>query len=39
MTWNTNLIKYLVCEGLNKILEGDNSGKLIVDPEEMTMKK
>ncbi|XP_058773116.1 uncharacterized protein LOC131647219 [Vicia villosa] len=38
-TWNNNLIEYLSCEGLNKILEGDNSGKTTDDPEEMEKKK
>lgn len=37
--WNNNLIEYLVCEGLNKILEGDNSEKSTVDLEEMALKK
>jgi len=39
ITWNNNLIEYLACERLDKILEGDNSGKLIVDLKELTMKK
>ncbi|XP_058751196.1 uncharacterized protein LOC131624264 [Vicia villosa] len=39
ITWNNNLIEYLSCEGLNKILEGDNSGKTTDDPEEMEKKK
>jgi hypothetical protein len=25
ITWNINLIEYLACEGLDKILEGDNT--------------
>ncbi|XP_058765068.1 uncharacterized protein LOC131638524 [Vicia villosa] len=39
ITWNNNLIEYLSCEGLNKTLEGDNSGKTTDDPEEMEKKK
>lgn len=39
ITWNKKLIEYLSREGLEKILEGDNSGKSTTSPEEMTMKK
>jgi len=38
ITWNNNLIKYLACERLDKILEGDNSRKSTVNQEEMSMK-
>ncbi|KAK2370911.1 hypothetical protein QL285_083915 [Trifolium repens] len=36
ITWNNNLIEYLACEELDKILEGDNT---TVGPEELAMKK
>jgi hypothetical protein len=36
ITWNNNLIEYLACEGLDKILEGDNT---TVGPGELAMKK
>ena len=39
ITWNNNLIEYHTCEGLNKILEGDNSGKSTDDPDEMEKRK
>ncbi|XP_058775723.1 uncharacterized protein LOC131649998 [Vicia villosa] len=39
ITWNNNLIEYLTCEGLNKILEGDNTGKSTDDPDEMEKRK
>ena len=39
ITWNNNIIEYLACEGLDKILEGDNSGNSTVDPEEYAKKK
>ncbi|KAK2372658.1 hypothetical protein QL285_073772 [Trifolium repens] len=37
ITLNNNLIEYLACEGLDKILEGDNAGTS--DPKELEMKK
>jgi hypothetical protein len=36
ITRNNTLIEYLACEGLNKILEGDNT---TVGAEELAMKK
>jgi hypothetical protein len=36
ITWNNNLIEYLACEGLHKILECDNT---IVGLDELAMKK
>src|SRR4051812_13293727 len=39
INWNNNLIEYLTCEGLNKILEGENYGKSTDDPDEMEKKK
>jgi hypothetical protein len=36
ITWNNNLIEYLACEGLDKILEGDDLGDV---PEELAKKK
>ena len=36
ITWNNNLIEYLACEGLDKILEGDDLG---VVPKELAKKK
>ena len=39
ITWTNKLIEYLTCEGLNKILEGDNSGKSTDDPDEMEKRK
>ncbi|XP_058784488.1 uncharacterized protein LOC131659294 [Vicia villosa] len=39
ITWNNDLIEYLTCEGLNKILEGENSGKSKDDPDEMEKRK
>jgi len=36
ITWNNNLIEYLACGGLEKILEGDDLGDV---PEELAKKK
>lgn len=39
ITWNNYLIEYLACEGLDKILEGDNSENSTINLEGMEMKK
>ena len=39
INWNNNLIEYLACERLDNTLEGDNSEKSTIDPEEFAMKK
>ncbi|CAJ2653785.1 unnamed protein product [Trifolium pratense] len=39
ITWNNNLTEYLACEGLDKILEGDNAGVQTADSQELAMKK
>ncbi|CAJ2641347.1 unnamed protein product [Trifolium pratense] len=39
ITWNNNLTEYLACEGLDKILEGDNAEVQTADAQELAMKK